>query len=162
MPAARGWPRTADADLRLCAIRELYEETGVLLARRRASPTGAAVSPAAAAFRPWRHNAAEGGGPRADLAALVRRRWVTPPFGPARFDTIFYLAWAPEGQPLSVQAEELAGGAWIRPDLALDEWSGNRALLASPTLYAIRGLAAVGFEVEGGDGPCNWPARPKC
>lgn len=145
-----------DAELRIGAIRELFEETGVLLARRRAAPH-APVTPAEAAALP-RHEdlaaALAAAGLEPDLGALVPAgRWVTPPFGPVRFDAQFYLAWAPEGQPISLQDMELAEGAWIRPDLALDEWSANRALMAAPTLYAIRGLSAVGFEVEGGDGP---------
>lgn len=143
-----------DADLRLAAIRELHEETGVLLARE----SGGGVAP-----RGRLESVPRGGdfaaalrehGLVPDLEALVPAgRWITPPFGPARFDTSFYLAWGPEeGDPV-VESGELAEGAWIRPEAALDAWSENRALLAAPTLYALRGLSAAAFEVEGGLGP---------
>jgi ribonuclease/clavin/mitogillin len=123
-PGLTGGP--ADLRLRLCAIRELHEETGIRLT---------------------------------DPAALIPAgRWITPPFSPARFDTTFYLAWAPEGANPVVDDGELAEGGWIRPEDALDFWATGKALLAPPTLYALRGLEAAALMASGNDLPVDLEA----
>ena len=53
---------------------------------------------------------------------------------------------------------ELAEGEWIRPEAALDRWSEGKALLAPPTLYAIRGLAAAVLMASGNDEPVDLAA----
>ncbi|HEX7880558.1 MAG TPA: NUDIX hydrolase, partial [Candidatus Eisenbacteria bacterium] len=112
-----------DASLRLCALRELHEETGVSLR----DPIASGV-----AFL----DAVRNGAHRVPVEALVPAgRWVTPPFSPARFDTTFYLAWIPERVEPVVHDSELTDGEWIRPDAALDRWSAGKALLAPPALY---------------------------
>jgi ribonuclease/clavin/mitogillin len=132
-----------DAALRLCALRELHEETGVAL--------GGAVPPGTPFL-----DAVRGGAFRPALDALVPAgRWVTPPFSPARFDTHFYLAWCPTGAQPVVDDGELADGEWIRPDAALERWSEGNALLAPPALYAVRGLAAAALEAAGNDAPLD-------
>jgi ribonuclease/clavin/mitogillin len=132
-----------DAPLRVCALRELHEETGVLLGRAEVPGPDFVTGLRVGAHRP-------------DFDALVPAgRWVTPPFSPARFDTQFYLAWAPEGAAPVPHDGELASGEWIRPEAALDLWSDGKALLAPPTLYAVRGLAAAVLMASGDDVPLD-------
>src|SRR5262249_48207963 len=69
-------------------------------------------------------------------------RWVTPPFAPRRFDTWFFLAWLPENQEALVEPGELETAEWVRPAEALDRWQRGEIIMAAPTLFIIRTLAA--------------------
>ena len=66
-------------------------------------------------------------------------RWLTPPFSPRRFDTRFFLAWAPEGAEPSLppdvdpRGREVLEARWTEPAYALSEWASDRWLLAPPT-----------------------------
>ena len=97
-------PRRARA-LALAAVRETFEETGLLLAE---------PAPAASVAGPWREFRAEGALP--DLAALAYvARAITPPGRTRRFDARFFLADAsallhPEPTAGSGELDEIA---WI-------------------------------------------------
>jgi 8-oxo-dGTP pyrophosphatase MutT (NUDIX family) len=93
--------------LALCAVRETFEETGLLIA------TPAPTRPGAG---PWRPFLAQGAAP--DLAALdVFARAITPPDVARRYDTWFFMAAA--GRLLSQDRQpdcgELDEIAWITP-----------------------------------------------
>lgn len=98
--------------LALAAIRETFEEAGLLLATK---------APARSATGPWRVFLAQGALP--DLAALdFIARAVTPPMSPKRFDARFFLAEAERLLSLERQADcgELDEIAWVDLDAALD------------------------------------------
>jgi len=135
-----------ESAMRACAARELFEETGVLLARGAERLSSAQISET-------RHRLARGeksfqqvlaqDNLELDGSTLVPvGRWVTPPFSPRRFDTWFFLAWLPERQEPVIEPGELESGEWIRPDEALDRWKRGGVIMAPPTLHAIRTLAA--------------------
>ena len=64
--------------------------------------------------------ALEEAGLRLDPGALVSlARWVTPPGGPRRFDTRFFLTAAPPGQAAACDGEETVEADWWRPADAL-------------------------------------------
>src|ERR1700676_1424754 len=102
-PAPPGRPQSAAADdlppgILACAIRELFEETGILLARpaagMEAAPDPAQVAEARRALLGGRSFAAalRDLGCAADASRLVYAgRWLTPPFAPLRFDNRFFL-----------------------------------------------------------------------
>lgn len=96
--------------LALAAVRETYEETGLLLAR---------TAPAASVAGPWREFRAEGALP--DLAALSYvARAITPPGRTRRFDARFFMADAsallrPEPTAGSGELDEIA---WLPLDEA--------------------------------------------
>jgi len=98
--------------LGLTAIRETFEETGLLLAKPADPRPGAG---------PWREFLAQGALP--DLAALqIVARAITPPAVGKRFDTWFLMADAErlislERQPDCGELEEIA---WVDFDEALD------------------------------------------
>jgi 8-oxo-dGTP pyrophosphatase MutT (NUDIX family) len=97
--------------LALAAIRETFEEAGLLLAR---------PAPARAAAGPWRDFLAQGALP--DLAALdFVARAVTPPRLPKRFDARFFLAEADRLLSLERQGDcgELDEIVWVDLDEAL-------------------------------------------
>jgi len=135
--------------MRACAIREAFEEAGVLLSRagandrttlaeaRRQLLAGEATFPALARTHGWRFVAA-------DLA--FAGRWQTPPFASQRFDTVFFAARVPEGQEASVRVGELASGGWVRPHEALANWMQGERTFAAPILYGMIALAEAATE----------------
>ncbi|MDB5466213.1 MAG: hypothetical protein JWQ46_975, partial [Phenylobacterium sp.] len=102
-----GW-EAFDGDqraLRIAAIREVFEEAGILLARRRnGAPIGGeacAMEVRAAVDRGETHflDVVRDLDAQLELAALtVFARWITPPLTPKRFDTWFYAVQAPDDQ----------------------------------------------------------------
>lgn len=133
------------AAIRVCAIREIFEETGVLLA-----PGAATVPPTRrAALRQQLHDNQISfkdlltelnlSLDAADLAEMPR--WVTPASSPRRFDTRFFSAWLPAGQETEVWPGELESGEWLRPHEALQRWSDGRCLIVTPILAALQALA---------------------
>jgi ribonuclease/clavin/mitogillin len=133
----------------VAAIRELFEETGVLLAHQ-ADGTYPATDADLLAFR--RDLLAD----QLAFRVLLERRGlhlrpedltpvgslVTPPFVPVRFDTAFFVATMPAGQAAEIWPGELTAGFWRTADEALTRWTAGGDLLSPPTvslLQAIRG-----------------------
>jgi ribonuclease/clavin/mitogillin len=137
-----------------CAIRELFEETGILLARPAAGTEGAPDPARTAAARrallDGRPFAAvlQDLGCAADASRLIPAgRWLTPPFAPLRFDNRFFLLeWpAAEAAQPEVQPGELEAGAWVEPAAAWQSWRLGDVLAAPPILHIL--------QVLGEDGP---------
>jgi len=95
---------------RIAAVRECFEETGVLLV------TGASeLAEAPDARTPFLEVVRASGGV-IDLDGIVPfGHWVTPIDRPKRFDTRFFLAAAPAGQSASADGGEVVGLDWVRP-----------------------------------------------
>ncbi|HZS46119.1 MAG TPA: MBL fold metallo-hydrolase [Blastocatellia bacterium] len=138
-------PDDTSRTMRVCAIRELFEETGVLLAQ------GVQWLSAEERNR-LRHEISNNSKGFADLVSahglrldgtlvVEAGRWITPAFSPRRFDTWFFAAWLPEGQEPDVQLGELEFGEWIRPADALDRWRRGKVLMVPPTIHALEVLA---------------------
>ena len=109
--------------LALAAVRETFEEVGLLLAKPAPPRPGSG---------PWRTFLAQGALP--DLAALdFVARAVTPPVSPKRFDARFFMAEAEHLISLERQADcgELDEIAWVELEeaLALDLPSVTRFVL---------------------------------
>jgi 8-oxo-dGTP pyrophosphatase MutT (NUDIX family) len=124
------------AGLFVAAIRETFEEAGLLLGRLAAgwNPEDA-------------RNAVAGGAQfttlvdRLDAAALVPWvRWVTPEISPRRFDARFFLARAPEGQVPRVDGREVTEGVWLRPAEAIGRWLDGDMMLAPATAKSLDAL----------------------
>jgi glyoxylase-like metal-dependent hydrolase (beta-lactamase superfamily II)/8-oxo-dGTP pyrophosphatase MutT (NUDIX family) len=142
-----------------CALRELFEETGLLLAGFAAgAPDAAALDGIRRARRALL--AVERTSPDAfartlaDLGATLDAsrlawagRWVTPPFTPVRFDNRFFLLEWPPGEAAQPEVipGELAEGEWIAPAVALERCRGE-ALAAPPILHILEVLAEDGPE----------------
>ncbi|WP_328749089.1 NUDIX hydrolase [Streptomyces sp. NBC_00285] len=135
------------------AVRETYEEAGVLLA----GPTPDSV-------------VGDTTGPEweADRAALVARelsfaeflerrglvlrsdllgawtRWITPDFEPRRYDTWFFVAALPEGQRTRNASTEADRTVWIRPQDAAEGYDKGELLMMPPTIATLRQLTAHG------------------
>ncbi|HEX4739922.1 MAG TPA: NUDIX hydrolase [Caulobacteraceae bacterium] len=98
--------------LAMAAIRETFEEAGLLLAKPAPTRPGAG---------PWREFLAQGALPDLDALEFVARA-VTPPMSPKRFDARFFMAGAERLISLDRQADcgELDEIAWFAMDEALE------------------------------------------
>lgn len=67
--------------------------------------------------------------------------WITPPGPPRRFDTRFFVAVMPEGQTPAHDRIETIDHVWLTPEQAMDEHRQGTRLFASPTLRTLRILA---------------------
>lgn len=129
----------------IAALRELYEEAGVLLADTTASPDRIAA---------FRSALLRGEVTLPDLARdldLTLRtdhlvplsRWVTPVTSPRRFDTRFFAALLPDGVTPSFEGGEVVGDAWLRPIDALAAMADRTLVLWLPTSTTLQQLEHV-------------------
>jgi len=130
-----------------CAARELFEETGVLLARGSEMLTvgqrASLLDDLEAKRMSW-SELLKHYGLRLDADDFTFvGRWVTPPFAPRRFDTWFFLATCPARQQPHVTGDsELESGEWISAREAYGRWERSEALVPPPVLHALKTLAA--------------------
>jgi len=144
-----GEPDAGRRQLMACALREAFEEAGVLVGVAEAGPperlaearrrllAGEATFLALAREHGWRF--------RGDALAFAGR-WVSPAFAPRGFETDYFLARVPDGQEASVRVGELAEGDWVRPRAALERWQAGEETFAAPILWSLIAMA------EGEDG----------
>jgi 8-oxo-dGTP pyrophosphatase MutT (NUDIX family) len=145
-----GWDRTAPEKraLRIAAIREAYEEAGILLARdargvafRGDERAGAARDDIARDRRSFLDLVNELD-VRLDLDALtVFARWITPNMMPKRFDTWFYLAAAPADQLAVCDGWETVDAEWIAPAEVLRLARTGERTVIFPTRMNVQLLA---------------------
>jgi len=126
------------------ASRELFEETGVLLARGAERLEESARDAGRRALLDGRVSFAEllfQEGLALDPSLLEPAgRWVTPEFFPVRFDARFYLARLPAGQEAVVWPGELASGEFVSTRGALELWARGEALLHPPNWWGISAI----------------------
>jgi len=111
--------RAFDDFLRAAAVRELFEEVGVLLVPGARDDECARVRElvsAGASFGSALHSL--GLAPAFDELVMFAR-WVTPALLTRRFDARFYLARMADGQSITPQEGEVTDWLWIAPSLAL-------------------------------------------
>ncbi|MGQ4375147.1 NUDIX hydrolase [Streptomyces sp. SAS_267] len=154
-PTRAWWARRLGVDetsaqaIVCAAVRETYEEAGVLLA----GPSPDTVV-----------GDTTGGDWEADRAALVARelsfaefldrrglvlrsdllgawaRWITPEFESRRYDTWFFVAVLPEGQRTRNASTEADRTVWIRPADAAAGYDKGELLMMPPTIATLRGI----------------------
>jgi glyoxylase-like metal-dependent hydrolase (beta-lactamase superfamily II)/8-oxo-dGTP pyrophosphatase MutT (NUDIX family) len=127
----------------VAAIRELFEEAGVLLSDTDAAPDRVAAARTAllAGATTFATIAAE-----LDLRLRTDRlvalsRWVTPPTLPRRFDARFFVAALPDGSTASFEGGEVVAHDWQRPGDALAAMADGRLALWLPTSSTLQQLA---------------------
>ncbi|VVE76869.1 NUDIX hydrolase [Pandoraea captiosa] len=137
-------------DYYVAAIRECFEETGVLFAQDvDGAPLDAQCLDDMRAQREALHDG------KIDIASLCRSRkvrlaprhlhylshWVTPLALPKRFDTRFFLALLPDGQQVEVDHTETAAHRWMRPRYALAH--ADQLRLLPPTRKLLQWLESM-------------------
>lgn len=135
------------------ALRELFEEAGVLLARDSSGRSVEMAADEAAVWDERRRAVQRGGlsfvellralGLTLDHRALIYfSHWITPPTERRRFDTRFFVAELPEGQAAAYCTVETTDGAWVAPAEALGEYAVGHFPLVLPTRRHLEVLAA--------------------
>jgi glyoxylase-like metal-dependent hydrolase (beta-lactamase superfamily II)/8-oxo-dGTP pyrophosphatase MutT (NUDIX family) len=130
----------------VAAIRELFEEIGVLLARDDSGDFPAAEVSALSRKRLMSEQitfndllAEHGLHLRPDDLTLAGSL-VTPPFSPIRFDTAFFVAVLPPGQTAEVWPGELTAGAWQTAERVLADWMAGDILVSPPTVALLEAI----------------------
>src|ERR1700682_2232191 len=134
----------AALSFRIAAIRETFEESGILLARPRGSRALVEAGRAGEIEAPGRAALWEGkttflkvltdNGMLLALDELVPyAHWITPEGMPKRFDTWFFLAAAPPEQAGAHDGKESTDSIWVSPREALAGGESGRFKLPFPT-----------------------------
>lgn len=155
--AKLGAPPEAARALVVAAVRETYEESGVLLA---GTPDGRAVVPTGPAWDVDRLAVRAGELSFADLlgsrglVVLADRivpwaRWVTPEAEPRRYDTRFFAAVMPPGQAVDGHLAEADTIAWFPPADALAAAKAGEIMLMPPTVATLEEFAARTGDLAG-------------
>jgi 8-oxo-dGTP pyrophosphatase MutT (NUDIX family) len=132
----------------IAALRELFEEAGMLIA---CDVRGARAELDAQTLAHLRASSAAG----VPLVELLRARelvldtraltyysnWITPTNEPIRFDAHFFAARAPEGQIAAADAVEVHDGMWVTPADALARAERNELTIRFPTQKHLERLA---------------------
>lgn len=158
-PTVEEWAEvfgTDEASARMlvaAAIREIFEETGVLLASPASGEAETPhLDPAVAADlrgRLVRHEVGFGQVLlehhlvlRSDLLRY-RAHWITPEVEPRRYDTRFFVAALPPGQQPDGETSEADLSEWVHPRDVLGAFGDGDVMLMPPTLVCLEQLAEV-------------------
>jgi 8-oxo-dGTP pyrophosphatase MutT (NUDIX family) len=138
-------------ELVCAAVRETFEESGVLLA----GPAEDAIVPDTSGDD-WEADRQALLDRTLSLAEMLARRglvlradllrpwahWITPEIEVRRYDTRFFVAALPAGQRTRDVSTESDQVAWLRPALALDAAHRGEMRLLPPTLVTLTELSA--------------------
>ncbi|MCH2170151.1 NUDIX domain-containing protein [Myxococcota bacterium] len=138
----------------VAALRETFEEAGVLLARPRDGRPALKIRGDVERERVDAQRARLESG-RLEFARMLEdeklelelaampyiARWITPPNSPRRYDTRFFLAVMPEGQIARHDNREAVHSEWLRPAEAISRWERGEIEMLPPTRAALQVLA---------------------
>ncbi|HXY44617.1 MAG TPA: NUDIX domain-containing protein [Acidimicrobiales bacterium] len=136
----------------VAAVRECFEEAGILLALRGGEPLSFAEAEVARRFGEHRRRLNSGEARLVDICAseglaldLDRvayfSHWITPEGAPRRYDTRFFVGVVPEGQEALHDDSEVVASTWIEPAAALERHRAGELDLMFPTM---KNLEAIG------------------
>jgi 8-oxo-dGTP pyrophosphatase MutT (NUDIX family) len=137
----------------VAAVRECFEEAGVLLA---VDADGAVVSLAdegdAERFAQWRHKVNNDGTSLVEVCAAEGLRlcmgdiyyfahWITPEGPPRRYDTRFFVVAAPPDQRPAHDDRETIATIWVNPSAALEQQKRGELEMIFPTIKNLEAIS---------------------
>jgi len=135
---------------RVAAIREVFEETGVLLARDEEGEwvPDCVTDPGLEA---WRERLMSGAATLGDVLADLRlvpaleqlayfSHWITPVVEPRRYDTRFFLAALPRGRIVRADPREMIDAVWVTAEEALRRFEAGTLPMVFPTVRTLQAL----------------------
>jgi 8-oxo-dGTP pyrophosphatase MutT (NUDIX family) len=129
------------------AVREVFEETGVLLTVPAASL--ASAQPDVEAGRLQFGDLLREHGLCIDADAVRPwSRWITPAGESRRYDTRFFVAALPEGAQAADLTTESVVAAWIRPADAVEQSARGERKMLPPTLVTLESIRSFGTVAE--------------
>lgn len=138
----RGAAGNVDPAYVVTAVRETFEESGLLFADRPVSHRArAAARRALLAGTSFAAVLAELGVGIDATQLRYFSNWVTPAMEPRRFDTRFFVARCPDDQIAEADAAEVFDGRWMRPHDALDAHARGEIGLIFPTIKHLERIA---------------------
>jgi 8-oxo-dGTP pyrophosphatase MutT (NUDIX family) len=155
LPASQSWSSPEEGDTPphalpywIAAVRELFEEVGILLATREGRLLEGPLGPDLQQMRARLH-AGEPFGALLAEAGLVPAtdrlysfaRWITPKANPKRFDTRFLVGRLPAAQDVTVDGTETVSATWYTPQGALAVYEAARIQLIPPTVLTLDDLS---------------------
>lgn len=144
-------------ELVVAAVREVFEECGVLLAGPDADSVVGDVS-----GPQWQAERQALLSRDVSLAQMLIRRglvlrsdllqarahWITPEFEPKRYDTRIFAALMPAGQIADDQTTEADHAGWADPARLLEDYATGSALMLPPTVVCVEQVAAASSTAE--------------
>ena len=137
----------------MAALREAFEETGVLLARRPGDE-GDWVPDASSEpeLEQLRRSLMDDQATLLDIVTRLDARldarpmvhaahWVTPVVEPRRYDTHFFVAAVPEGRDARPDPREMVDATWLAPAVALERFEAGALPMVFPTVKTLESLA---------------------
>ena len=178
-PSPQAWAKLLTADTPLAtalvcaAVRETFEESGVLLAGTSVDDVVADITGA-----DWEADRLALLDRSLSLAEMLDRRglvlradllrpwahWITPEVEPRRYDTRFFVAALPAGQRTRDVGGEADRVVWMRPRSALDAYEAGEIGLMPPTAFTLMEMSAfnsVSDVIAAGDARDIQPVLPK-
>jgi 8-oxo-dGTP pyrophosphatase MutT (NUDIX family) len=149
------WTRLPDVDIPLhfwfAAIREVFEESGVLLARD-ANDAWANDTSSDEQVEAWRLKLMAEEATLLDVVAQNRLRidfsnvvyfahWITPLAEPRRYDTRFFAAVLPADRVARPDPREMTDAVWLTPRTALERFNAGELPMVFPTVRTLEQLA---------------------
>lgn len=143
----------------IAAIREAFEEAGILLAYDASGRIVSVNEAEAERYRPHRRALDEGRATFVDFVLGERLRlavdrlryfghWITPVGSPRRYDTRFFIAAAPEGQRVRHDNREAIAHVWVRPGEALELCAREAINMRLPTIKTLERFVAYSTTAE--------------
>lgn len=138
----------------IAAIREAFEEAGILLARDKETRKPLDLTTAAVELRFQQHRDDINDAKRSFIEIIKDEalfldagemhyiaRWITPLGPPRRFDARFFIARMPANQNPIHDDGELVHSAWMSPNEIVKQAGAEKMVLMSPTLRMVKNLA---------------------
>lgn len=137
----------------MAAIRETFEEAGILLALHQADESPLSINgDNETRFDQYRNQLNAGEIDLKDILAAEQlladvgqmhyiARWITPPGSPRRFDARFFIAQIPSDQIPLHDDGELVNSDWFSPKEILERAEAGDMVLMTPTLRMVRNLS---------------------
>ncbi len=141
-----------DLDMAAAAVRELFEETGVLCVPGAEHLSQETLTDMRAELL----DTSEGWGAFLEKHGLTidgsefthLGRWVTPPYTPTRYDAIYLAMWLPDGQSPSIIEGELTEGEWLTASEAIKRHNAGDAQITYPVLETLRAMVHFKGDLE--------------
>ncbi len=132
----------------VAAIRETFEESGILLARHK-TDRDMVSGDRFLSFEPYRDKLNSN---KISLIEFLEKEhlrlacdkltrfahWITPEIAPKRFDTHFFLTRIPEGQNGIHDGSESVDSVWLSPEKALEQHAAGHYTMMFPTIMNIQ------------------------
>lgn len=143
-------PRDVPHHYWFAAVREVFEETGVLLARDQHDAwvpdnSDDAMEKLRLTLMDDHATLAEvlrGCAGRIDFSAVVYfAHWITPVAEPRRYDTRFFAAGLPHGRAVRADPREMTDAVWLTPKHALARFREGTLPMVFPTVRTLEQLA---------------------